>query len=110
MANVLNFNKTKKQYMTVVLPDEKETTIMIGTPTKKVMDEFIAMGQGLQDAASDTEAMDELYDLTAKIMSHNKGGIRITSDQIAEILDLEDIMAFIQSYTVFIQGITGSKN
>lgn len=110
MAKTLNFNNLKKQYMTVTLPDEKKTTLMVGTPTKKIMDEFISMGSELENAGNDEEAMGELYALTAKIMSRNKGGITVTAEQLEESLDFEDIIVFIKAYTEFISEVSGRKN
>lgn len=110
MAKVLNFNNVKKQYMTVTLPDEKKTTLMIGTPTKAVMDEFIGLGESIKDAATREETMDQFYGMCARIMSLNKGGIKITKEQLENVLDFEDIMIFVRAYTDFINGITTGKN
>ena len=41
MAKSLNFNNVVKQYLTVTLPDENNTRLLIGTPTKAVMDELL---------------------------------------------------------------------
>lgn len=55
MSNVLNFNNVKKSYLTVTLADEKETTIMIGTPTKRVMDNLLILEETFNDADSGSD-------------------------------------------------------
>lgn len=110
MAKTLNFNSIKKQYLTVTLPDAKKTTVMIGTPTKAILTEFINMSESLTDATEQDQIMDELYKVCAKIMNRNKGGVVITAELLEECLDFEDIMIFINSYSEFIKEITSSKN
>lgn len=110
MSKTLNFNQIKKQYFTVTLPNDEATTLMICTPTKAIMDEFISMQDNLSADSMGTGAIDELYSLCAKIMSRNKGGIKITADKLVKILDFEDIIVFIRGYTDFISEVTNSKN
>lgn len=108
MAKSLDFNKVKKRYFTVTLPDE--TTLMIVTPTKEIMDEFINMKDSLKAENMGDDAIDELYELCTKIMNRNKGGIEITKKVLEKMLDFEDIILFIRSYTEFISELANSKN
>lgn len=110
MAKSLNFNNLKKQYFTVTLPNDEATTLMICTPTKAIMDEFISMQDNLSAESMGNNAINELYSLCAKIMSRNKGGIEITTEKLVNILDFEDIILFIRGYTEFITEVTNSKN
>jgi hypothetical protein len=113
MAKPLDFNKLKKRYLNVTLADEKQTTIMIGTPTKSVMDDLLAMRSALEDVESDdvdADVMNDLYDVCAKVMSRNKGGVTITADHLAECLDFEDIMIFFNAYMEFVGEIADEKN
>lgn len=113
MSKALNFNTVKKSYLTVTLADEKKTTIMIGTPTKAIMDELVVLKSSLDiidEDEANAEATDDLYSACAKIMSRNKGGIKITKDYLAEIFDFEDIKIFIDAYMDFIDEIIKSKN
>ena len=110
MAKALNFNNIKKRYFTVTLADEKETTLMICTPTKAIMDEFISMKDSLGSEDMAEDAIDELYELCTKIMNRNKGGIKIAKKDLEEMFDFEDIILFIRSYTEFINELTNSKN
>ena len=62
MSNTLDFNKLKKKYLTVILADEKNTTLMIGTPTKAVSDELMSMESYLANLTGDAseETLSEL--------------------------------------------------
>lgn len=107
----LDFTKRKKEYLTVKLNDEKKTVLMIGTPTKAILSEFVALNEKIdEDGGADSEAINDLYHVCAKVMSFNKGGIRITSDYLADFFDIEDIMIFFNAYTEFISSVTTQKN
>lgn len=113
MAKTLNFNNVKKHYLTVELADEKQTVLMIGTPTKAVMDDLYALRDTLtavNEDDADIEVTNELYNTCAKVMSRNKGGIKITGNYLAEIFDYEDIVIFFNAYMSFIDEVLGSKN
>ena len=109
----LNFNNVKKTYLTVTLADENNTTIMIGTPTKAIMDDLVLLQSGLETISEDNanvDATDELYSACAKVMSRNKGGIKISKEFLEEIFDFEDIMIFFNAYMDFITEVTSGKN
>lgn len=111
MAQVLDFTKQKKEYLTVKLNDEKKTVLLIGTPTKAILGEFIAINDKLtEDGGADAEAVEDIYRICAKIMSFNKGGIKITSEYLSNFFDLEDVMLFFNGYTAFMSSITNAKN
>lgn len=113
MSKPLNFNNVKKQYLTVTLADEKKTTLMIGTPTKALMDDLVLLQSSLETLSKDennTEATGDLYNACAKVMSRNKGGIKITKEYLEEIFDFEDIIIFFNAYMNFISEVTGGKN
>jgi hypothetical protein len=113
MAKSLNFNNLKKQYLSVTLADEKNTTLLIGTPTKKLMDDLTLLQSNLEAIEEDsgnTESFDELYTVCAKIMSRNKAGVIITKEKLEDIFDFEDVVIFFNAYMEFISEVTGSKN
>lgn len=108
MANVLNFNTAKKQYLTITLPDAKQTTIMVCTPTKALLNRLENMETDLTEGSD--SVMDDLYELIAQLMSRNKGGVKITREQLEECLDIEDVIMFIKSYKTFLGTIQNLKN
>ena len=114
MSKPLNFNNVKKRYLTVTLADKNQTTIMISAPTKRVLSAIIRL-QDTMTKIEETndiseETLDELYSLTAEIMSHNKGGIKIEEELLEEIFDFDDIMTFFDVYMDFINEETAGKN
>ena len=109
----LNFNKVKKTYLTVTLADENNTTIMIGTPTKAIMDDLVLLQSGLETISEEdanVDNTDELYSACAKVMSRNKGGVKISKEFLEEIFDFEDIIIFFNAYMNFITEVTSVKN
>jgi len=113
MSKVLDFTKQTKNYLTVKLNDEKKTVLMIGTPTKGILSEFVAINEKVSDdGGADIDAVNDLYEVCAKIMSFNKGGIKITADYLSEEcnFDLEDIMLFFRAYSNHMTSITNAKN
>ena len=54
--------------------------------------------------------MNDLYFTCARLMSRNKGGVKITKEFLEDIFDFEDILIFFNAYMDFIHGVTGSKN
>ena len=111
MGNVLDFSAIQKKYLTVKLADEKKTTIMIGTPDKKTMEEFLAIQSSLtsSEIESNDEKMDCLYSICARLMSRNKAGIKIAKKTIEDTFDFEDIMIFFSAYMNFISEVMKTK-
>jgi len=111
MGKTLDFTTRKKEYLTVKLNDEKKTVLMIGTPTKAILNEFIAMNEKIdEDGGADAEAINDLYNVCAKVMSFNKGGIKITSDYLGKFFDIEDVHVFFNAYMEFMSSVTQTKN
>lgn len=109
MARSLDFNNLKKRYWTVTLPDENKTVLMISTPTKAVLDSLLTLKDSFGEDLSD-DAIDDLYEICAKIMSRNKAGHVITKEAVQNCLDFEDIIVFIRAYTDFIVEVSSAKN
>ena len=113
MGKILDFHKVTKQFLTVTLPDEKNTILFIGTPTKAIMDDLTLLQNTTNsegDDKSNIEATDDLYNACARVMSRNKAGIKITKEYLADIFDFEDIKIFFNAYMEFIDEVIGSKN
>lgn len=110
MARSLDFNNMKKRYLTVTLADEAKTVLMIGTPTKAVLDSLLNMKDSLAGDDLTDDAIEDLYDICARIMSRNKTGHKITKETVQELFDFEDIIVFIRAYTDFISEVSSAKN
>lgn len=103
----LNFNTTKKSYLNVTLSDG--SVLLIGTPTKRIFDELIAIQKSL-DNITESESLEAIYNVCAIVMSRNKTGKVITKEYLEEIFDVEDIILFFTSYVEFVSGLKNSKN
>lgn len=110
MARSLDFNNIKKKYLTVTLADEAKTVLLVGTPTKALLDNLLSMQDSLTDESLTDDAIDDLYEICAKILSRNKAGKVITTQTVQELFDFEDIIFFIRAYTDFISEVSGVKN
>lgn len=110
MAKTFNFNNVQKQYFTTTLPDEKQTTIMICTPTKELMGEILSLGSIITPENMTDEKLDSIYTVCSKIMSHNKGGIKIPKEFIAKSIPLDHLITFIGEYATFIKEASNLKN
>ena len=113
MSKPLNFNNLNKRYLTITLADENNTTLLVGTPTKAIMDDLVLLQSSfetLNEGDTNVEATEELYRACAKIMSRNKAGVQVSSEYLSEILDFEDIMIFFTAYMDFVTEVTNSKN
>ena len=110
MARSLDFNNMKKRYLTVTLADEAKTVLMIGTPTKAVLDSLLNMKDSLAGDELTDDAIEDLYEIVAKIMSRNKTGRVITKETVQELFDFEDVIVFIRAYTDFISEVSSAKN
>lgn len=105
----LDFNTLKKKYFTVTLANEQKTKLMICVPTKKILNRLNDLQNVLTDDIGE-DALMEVYDLIAVLMSHNKTGHTVTAKELEEIMDFEDIMIFVTAYTDFVAEIANSKN
>lgn len=110
MVQTLDFNKVKKNYLTITLNDEKKTKLLVMTPTKALLTELSTMLPDNADEIPGEDDLNALYELTARLMSRNKAGIRVTGAQLAEILDFEDLVIFFNAYTEFVSALANEKN
>ena len=113
MVKELNFKKVKKIYLPVTFDDEQGTTILVGTPTKAIIDDLTLLQASFDEIGEDGEtesAADDLFEACAKIMSRNKTGAKITKEYLASVFDFEDIKIFFSAYMDFISEVINQKN
>lgn len=119
----VNFQKAKRNYMVLTFDDEREENgktvefekvIHVGMPKKRVfhalidMQEIVEKKGEAQTAAekneADRETIDELYELTAQILSNNLKGEKITVDWVDDQFSIKEIKEFLIQYTKFANG------
>lgn len=112
MAKTLNFNTVRKQYLTLTFNDENKTTVMVGTPTKAIMTELLAVSKSLESDGDEIsqDTLDELFYISARVISRNKGGVNITKEFLEELFDIEDLLLFFNTYMSFITELANTKN
>lgn len=122
----VNFQKAKRNYMALTFDDENksgetyERVIMVGMPKKRVftalmdMQEVLNQKQDAQTAQEKNEAdrqiIDELYELTAHILSNNLKGEKITTEWVEDQMTTEEIKMFFAQYVKFVKGEAANPN
>ena len=111
MAKTFDFNKLKEKTMKVVLSDDNNTTLVLKTPNKALYEYMKDARAEFTTSEDQEELIDALYDVSAKIMSHNKNGVEITPEYLRELYDEVDyIKAFLGAYTDFINDYHNASN
>lgn len=121
----VNFQKAKRNYLVATFEDEKdgkecEKRIWVGMPKKKVFDALIEMQRLMErKKRAETEeekidiqeeTIDELYELTARILSNNKACEIITKEWVENTLDTGELEEFFDQYIKFTQREASSPN
>lgn len=125
----VNFQKAKRNYMVLTFDDEREKngeieeyekTICVGMPKKRVftalmdMQDIANKRDEAQTAAekngANREIIDELYELTAQILSNNLKGEKITVEWVDDHLQIDEIKDFLTQYANFANGEASSPN
>lgn len=103
----LDFRKSVKQYMILTLIDGK--TLEICKPSKAIFNMFKPLTQSFKDlenveiSETDTwDVLDTIYEICSKIMSHNRKGEIVSIEYLEDILDIDDLKLFFESYMAFV--------
>ena len=125
----VNFQRAKRNYMTLTFDDEREEDgkikecekiICVGMPKKRVFTALMDMQDIInrkEEAKTEKEKndayreiIDELYELTAKILSNNMKGERFTAEWVDEYMEMGEIKEFLRQYTKFANGEATNPN
>lgn len=109
MANLnFDFNKVKRSFMTVTLKDNKK--LIVKMPMKKTFEKLSALQEMDTDSMTAEDAMDTLGGLCAEILSHNMTGEQVTTKEITDDYDTEEMEALIDAYMEFAGGVKNNPN
>lgn len=109
MANLsFNFNKVKRSLMTVTLKDNRK--LIVKMPMKKTFEKLSALQEMDTDSITAEDAMDTLGGLCAEILSHNMTGEQVTTKEITDDYDTEEMEALIDAYMEFAGGVKNNPN
>ena len=102
----LEFTTEQKHHLELRLMSGE--TLNIFLPRRATIRKLVTVSKTLSDT---TEAsIDELYDMTAILLSTNDQGKTFTADDVDAMFDLEDLVKFIKGFMSFIQEVTASPN
>lgn len=110
---ILDLNTVQRPTLDVTLQDDARTTLRVKTPTEAVINEFEALLPELHKIQQgDRNAVDLIYDLTARILSCNRDFVKVTAEELRGKyrMDLEAAIIFWAAYNEFIDGIANAKN
>lgn len=125
----VNFQKAKRNYMVLTFDDERtvdgkteayERVIRVGMPKKRVFTALLDMqeimdkkGEALtaaEKSKANRELIDELYELTAKVLSNNITNEKITAEWVEDQFSVMEIKTFLEQYVKFINGEASNPN
>lgn len=117
----VNFQKAKRNYIALAFEDEgqKEKTILVGMPKKKIFDMLLNMskyikGDGEEGEEEKTDRsrkiIDDMYKLVAMILSNNMSREQISVEWVEEQMDFGEIKEFLELYVKFCKGEAASPN
>ena len=121
----VNFQKAKRNFMTVTFEDEKpdgttfDHVICVGMPKKRVFDKLMDLSDMNTDEGSQSEAEKNqinrqkpnmLYETVAEILSNSMGREKITTEWVGDMMSTEDIKTFMQQYAAFARGEATNPN
>ena len=109
MANLsFDFNKVMRSFMTVTLKDNRK--LIVKMPMKKTFEKLSALQEMDTDSMTAEDAMDTLGGLCAEILSHNMTGEQVTTKEITDDYDTEEMEALIDAYMEFAGGVKNNPN
>lgn len=122
----VNFQKAKRNYMALTFDDEREDgsayerTILVGMPKKRIFSALLNMQEAMdlkndaqtaqEKREADERIINDLYDLTAKILSNNLKGETITTEWVEDQLTTEELKEFFAQYVKFVNGEATNPN
>lgn len=125
----INFQKAKRNYMVLTFDDEREKDgkieeyerkIYAGMPKKRIFTALMDIQEVVnkrneaeserEKNEADRETIDELYELTAQILSNNLKGEKITVDWVDDQFTIEEIKEFLTQYAKFTKGEASNPN
>lgn len=125
----INFQKAKRNYMTLTFDDEREVdgkieeyvrVIYVGMPKKRVFTALMDMQDvinkrgaaqtGTEKNEVNREIIDELYVLMAEVLSNNLKREKITVEWVEEQFTTKEIKEFFEEYIKFANGEASNPN
>ena len=114
MARVLDLNQVQGSLLDVTLTDEQQTVLHLDIPTEALVQEMQAMRPEIRKIKSgDKNAVDMLYEITARILSCNQDYITVTKDDLQSgkyKMNLVYLVSIFGAYFSAIDELAQQKN
>ena len=112
----LDLRKVASQYMKLTFKDGKE--IELNKPSKAIFNMFKPLTQAFneleKDELSETDTwdlLDTIYEICAKIMSHNRKNEIVSIEYLENTLSVDDLKIIFEKYIQFVNGhLDNAKN
>ena len=105
---MLNFQKNEKKFLPVVFENGEQ--LFLKTPKKKLFSELIALKTNMETTEEIDSVYDDLLQVTAKVLSTNISGKKVTPDEVDEMFGIEDMALILLEYQNFITSVTSRPN
>lgn len=96
----LNFMKTKKERLTLTLPDSKKLTL--NPPKYKTLKKFSILDENATN--------EDIQNVVTEILNMNTEGREFTPEDVESLFDLADIYALMAGYTEYLSKLINQKN
>ncbi|MDL2250773.1 hypothetical protein LJC51_08980 [Lachnospiraceae bacterium OttesenSCG-928-J05] len=109
-----DFNKIQRSFMTIKLKEgtltSGDATLVVKMPMKKTFEKMTAIqNQGTEDMSTD-DAMDMIGGIVADILSNNMQKKKITTEDITDNYDIEEMMILLDKFMEFTESIQSDPN
>ena len=97
----LNFSSQKRKHLKIILSNGE--VINVTTPTRLLYKE-------VSGTDFDNTTIDDLYELTAELLSRNLENKTFNAAELEELFDIDDLVILINGYLDFLKEIQSEKN
>ncbi len=104
---MLDYTKIQKKTFPVKLPNG--ITVLITMPKKKTFEKMTNISSADTENLT-SETIDDIYAITAEILSCNMQKKNFTAEDVGEMFDIEDVVLLFNEYTGFVGGNISDPN
>ena len=84
--------------------------LYIGVPRKSLFSKLTNLEEYLKNTTEIGPVYDEVLELSAEILSHNRSLKKFTADDVDAVMDIEDMALLIREYSKFAGEIIKNPN
>lgn len=103
-----DMNTLIKRYFSIVLEDGRK--LEIEPPKLKMLKKISQLSKLTNNAELTEEDIDSLSTAIALALSKNKSNVKVTSDEVEDMFDIDGMYDFLTKYFNWVSEIQNSKN